>query len=225
MMSSENTTLYIKGDRNVEITKPDVTLGDILSVECSDKTVLPKIKTLKIYKFKKTGRQRCVISILEIIACVHEKYPDLEIQNLGETDIILTYENQKTPPMLWHILKTAFVVAVTFCGAAFSIMAFNNDVNVTKLFGQIYEFVTGQKTSGFTILEITYSVGLTAGILIFFNHFGKKRFTVDPTPMEVQMRLYENDIQTTLIEDSARKGDEIDVGGSGKAASSGSHRT
>ncbi len=224
-MSSENTTLYIKGDRNVEITKPDVTLGDILSVECSDKTVLPKIKTLKIYKFKKTGRQRCVISILEIIACVHEKYPDLEIQNLGETDIILTYENQKTPPMLWHILKTAFVVAVTFCGAAFSIMAFNNDVNVTKLFGQIYEFVTGQKTSGFTILEITYSVGLTAGILIFFNHFGKKRFTVDPTPMEVQMRLYENDIQTTLIEDSARKGDEIDVGGSGKAASSGSHRT
>ena len=49
MMSSENTTLYIKGDRNVEITKPDVTLGDILSVECSDKTVLPNIKTLKIY--------------------------------------------------------------------------------------------------------------------------------------------------------------------------------
>lgn len=225
MMSSENTTLYIKGDRNVEITKLDVTLGDILSVECSDRTVLPKIKTLKIYKFKKTGRQRCVISILEIIACVHEKYPDLEIQNLGETDIILTYEDQKTPPMLWHILKAVFVVAVTFCGAAFSIMAFNNDVNVTKLFGQIYEFVTGQKTSGFTILEITYSVGLTAGILIFFNHFGKKRFTVDPTPMEVQMRLYENDIQTTLIEDSARKGDEIDVGGSGKAASSGSHRT
>ena len=127
--------------------------------------------------------------------------------------------------MLWHILKTVFVVAVTFCGAAFSIMAFNNDVNVTRLFGQIHEFVTGQKTSGFTILELTYSIGMTIGILIFFNHFGKKRFTVDPTPMEVQMRLYENDIQTTLIEDSARKGDESDVGGSGKAASSGGHRT
>ena len=52
-------------------------------------------------------------------------------------------------------------------------------------------------------------------------NFGKKRFTVDPTPMEVQMRLYENDIQTTLIEDSARKGEEIDVGSSGAP---GSHR-
>ena len=92
---------------------------------------------------------------------------------------------------------------------------------MTKLFSQIHELVTGQESSGFTILEISYSFGLTAGILIFFNHFGKKRFTVDPTPMEVQMRLYENDIQTTLIEDCARKGDEIDVGSSGSA---GAHR-
>ena len=104
-------------------------------------------------------------------------------------------------------------------------MAFNNDVDVTKLFGQMYELVTGQETDGFTILEITYSIGLTAGILIFFNHFGKKRFTVDPTPMEVQMRLYENDIQTTLIEDASRRGDELDVGGVGTTDLSGSRRS
>jgi len=106
-------------------------------------------------------------------------------------------------------------------------MAFNNDVNVTRLFEQIYELVTGQETSGFTVLEISYSVGITIGILVFFNHFGKKRFTVDPTPMEVQMRLYENDIQTTLIEDAARKGEEIDVdsNGMGGTDTSGSDRT
>ena len=90
-------------------------------------------------------------------------------------------------------------------------MAFNNDVDVTKLFGQIYELATGVETSGFTVLEVSYSVGVASGILIFFNHFGKKRFTVDPTPMEVQMRLYENDIQTTLVENADRKGEEIDV--------------
>ena len=110
---------------------------------------------------------------------------------------------------------------ITFCGAAFSIMAFNNDVDVTKLFEQIYELVTGNPTDGFTILEVSYSIGLTIGILVFFNHFGKKRFTVDPTPMEVQMRLYENDIQTTLVEDASRKEEELDVG---QSNSSGSHR-
>ena len=225
VMSSNSTTLYIKGDRDVEVTKPDVALGDILTLECSDKTVLPKVGTIKILKFRKEGQHRCVVSVLRIIACIHEKYPGIEIQNMGETDIIVTYEEQKTPPLAWHILKTTFVVAVTFCGAAFSIMAFNNDVDVTKLFSQMYELVTGQRTDGFTILEITYSIGLTAGILIFFNHFGKKRFTVDPTPMEVQMRLYENDIQTTLIEDASRRGDELDVGGVGTTDPSGNRRS
>ena len=211
-MASNNKILYIKGDRDVEVTKPDVTLGDLLNMECTDKMMLAKIKTLKIIRFKKSGRQRCVVSVLRIIACIHEKFPQTDVENLGETDIIVTYEDQKTPALAWHIIKTVFVAAVTFFGAAFSIMAFNNDVDVTKLFGQIYELVTGQETSGFTILEITYSVGVAAGILIFFNHFGRKRFTVDPTPMEIQMRLYENDIQTTLIENSERRGEEIDVG-------------
>ena len=211
-MASDNKILYIKGDRDVEVTKPDVTLGDLLNMECTDKMMLAKIKTLKIIRFKKSGRQRCVVSVLRIIACILEKFPQTDVENLGETDIIVTYEDQKTPALAWHIIKTVFVAAVTFFGAAFSIMAFNNDVDVTKLFGQIYELVTGQETSGFTILEITYSVGVAAGILIFFNHFGRKRFTVDPTPMEIQMRLYENDIQTTLIENSERRGEEIDVG-------------
>ena len=64
-------------------------------------------------------------------------------------------------------------------------------------------------------MEISYSIGISIGILVFFNHFGKKRFSVDPTPMEVQMRVYENDIQTTLIENAARKEKEIDVGKGG----------
>lgn len=78
-------------------------------------------------------------------------------------------------------------------------MAFNNDVDVSRLFNQIYEWMTGQQSSGYTMLEICYSIGIALGILIFFNIFGKKRFSVDPTPMEVEMRLYENDIQTTLL--------------------------
>ena len=199
-MASESTTLYLKADRNVEVSKQNVMLGDLLSMECSDKTILMKVKSLRILKIREEKEQRYVISVLKIIACIHEQYPRLEIQNLGETDIIVTYENQKTPPLLWHILKVVLVSAVIFFGSAFSIMAFNNDVGVTKLFGQIYELIMGKKTDGFSVLEVTYSIGL-----------GKKRFTVDPTPMEIQMRLYENDIQTTLVENAARQKKELEV--------------
>ena len=160
-MPAEKATLYIKGDRDVEVTKKDITLGDILTMECGDRTVIPKIKALKLMKVPQQGKQRFVVSVLKIISCIHEKYPNIEVQNLGEADIIITYEDQKTPAKFWHLLKAVFVALVTFCGAAFSIMAFNNDVDVTKLFAQIHELVTGQETSGFTILEIAYSFGLT----------------------------------------------------------------
>ena len=123
---------------------------------------------------------------------------------------------------VWHILKTSQVVLISFMGAAFSIMAFNNDVGVTKMFSQIYELVTGIKSDGFTVLEFTYSIGIAIGILTFFNHFGKRRFSVDPTPIEVEMRLYENDLQTTLIENISRKEQELDVG---TKYTTGSHRS
>lgn len=211
-------TIYIKGEQNVEVQHPDVTLGDIVQFECSNPEVLPKLRTLKIMKFQEEKGHRCVISILKIMACIHKQYPAYDLQNVGEADIIVTYEKQKKENVVLHWLKVLSVVAITFAGAAFSIMTFNNDVNTTTLFGQIYELVMGSPTDGFTVLEFMYCVGLIVGILIFFNHFGGNKFDVDPTPLEVEMRLYENDIQTTLIENYSRKGQELDVG---QTASSG----
>lgn len=211
-------TIYIKGEQNVEVQHPDVTLGDIVQFECSNPEVLPKLRTLKIMKFQEEKGHRCVISILKVMECIHKQYPAYDLQNVGEADIIVTYEKQKKENVVLHWLKVLSVVAITFAGAAFSIMTFNNDVNTTTLFGQIYELVMGSPTDGFTVLEFMYCVGLIVGILIFFNHFGGNKFDVDPTPLEVEMRLYENDIQTTLIENYSRKGQELDVG---QTASSG----
>ena len=113
-MSSDTVTLYIKGNRDVEVTKEEVTLGDILSMECADKKIIPKVKSLRILKIQQPGRQRYVISILRIISCIHKNCPGIEVQNLGETDIIVTCENQSTPGKWWHMVKTVFVAAVTF---------------------------------------------------------------------------------------------------------------
>lgn len=221
-MAANQETLYVKGDRDVEVTKADVTLGDIVSMECSNPNVTPKLKTIKVMKMQEKNGQRKVISILKIIELIHGMYPNIDVQNMGETDIIVTYENQKTKGMAYHLSKTVFTAVLTFVGAAFAIMTFNNDVSVRKLFSQIYRLMTGVKPQGTTILELSYSVGISIGILLFFNHFGKKKFSVDPTPLEVQMRTYENDIQTTLVENASRRGEELDVGTSN---SNGIHRS
>lgn len=223
-MAGSSETVYIKADRDIEVTKPDVTLGDVLTLECANPAIVSRLKTIKLLKFRHTDNKhqnRTAVSILKVIQCIHEYYPNIEVQNMGETDFIVTYEEQQTAGGAVHYIKAATVVIISFIGAAFSIMAFNNDVDTTKMFAQIYELLTGTQSDGFTILELTYCIGLIIGILTFFNHFGKKKFTVDPTPMEVEMRLYENDIQTTLIETYSRKEKELDVGSTN---SDGSHR-
>lgn len=221
-MSVGNITVYIKGDQNVEVQNKDVTLGDIVTMECTDSNVAAKLKSLKMIKISGEKKQRYVVSILKLIEKMHEVYPNLTVQNLGPADIIVTYEPAQKKNHVIDWTKTVLVVLVTFFGAAFSIMAFNNDVNTPKLFEQIYQQIMGVEKNGFTIMELMYSIGVVIGILVFFNHFGKKKFTVDPTPMEVEMRIYENDIQTTLIENCARKGQELDVG---KGSASGSNRS
>lgn len=210
-MAAIRETVYIKGDQNVEVQSRNVTLGELLSIECVNTQVLSKLKTIKILKIPEKGQHRLVVSVLEVIQLIHQEFPNLEVQNLGAPDIIVTYEDQRTPGKLVHWVKVGLIGVLVFIGAAYSIMSFNNDVGTTKLFSQIYELFMGQEKKGVSILELSYSIGLGVGILTFFHHFGRKTWSVDPTPMEVEMRLYENDIQTTLIQTYSRKGQEVDV--------------
>ena len=60
-------------------------------------------------------------------------------------------------------------------------------------------------------LETLYCLGLAVGILVFFNHIGKKKITSDPTPIQVEMRKYEQDVDMAFIENAGRKGHEHDV--------------
>ena len=207
---ADKTILYIKGEKNTEVARREVRLGDILTLECQRKDLVNRLSQIRILRIPEQGPSRVVVSVLKIISCIQEVCPGLDIRNEGETDFIVTYAPQKAEKMWSHWLKAVLTGGITFLGAAFSIMSFNNDVNLTGMFSQIYELLTGRSSDGFTILELTYSIGLAAGILIFFNHFGRKKFSVDPTPMEVEMRLYETDMQDTLINSSSRKGKELD---------------
>ena len=60
-------------------------------------------------------------------------------------------------------------------------------------------------------MELSYTVGLALGMCIFFNHIGGRRITKDPTPIEVEMRIYEDEVNRALIATSEREGKEIDV--------------
>ena len=69
----------------------------------------------------------------------------------------------------------------------------------------------GYPADGYSILEFSYSIGLAVGIILFFNHVGGRRITKDPTPIEVEMRIYEDDVNNALVETADREGKTKDV--------------
>ena len=46
---------------------------------------------------------------------------------------------------------------------------------------------------------------------MFFNHVGHKKITHDPTPIQIEMRKYETDLDTAFINNAERRGHSVDV--------------
>ena len=202
--------LYLKLEKHIRTFSRTLTLGAAAQMRCADPKILNRLKTEKLYTFdharpgKRTCAARAVLSILDVIEKIQAVYPELEIQNLGEEDFVVEYSTKQEENALLTALKVLLVCLICFFGSAFSIMAFNNDVSTVALFDSFYTLVTGRESDGFTILELTYSLGLSAGIISFFNHIGSRRLSKEPTPIEVEMRLYEDEVNTALIQTADR---------------------
>lgn len=203
--------LYLKLDRNTKVTEKDVKLSDVAKLECINSDIICRLKPMKILNINANKEEKYVFSVLKIIEMIHEIYPALEINNVGETEFIIEYIGHKKNYKALEYIKAAVVCLTVGLGAAFTIMTFNNDVSVKDVFAQIYNLVTGQESNGFTILEMSYSLGLGAGILVFYNHFGGKKSKQEPTPVQVEMRLYEQDVNTCIVENYDREDRNIDV--------------
>ena len=195
----------------MEIQSDTIFLKDLGTLYCKDDTIVNKCKCLKICKLSNGKNARKVISVMKIVELMDQAFPNIHVENIGETDVVVERIEREQMPKWKEFLKIAFVSGITFFGTAFTIMAFHTDIGIIELFNGIHKMITGTESNGHSILEFSYSVGLCIGIIVFFNHIGGKRITKDPTPIEVEMRIYEDEVNQTLIDYADRMQMEIDV--------------
>ncbi len=208
MASSNDVVVYLKCDRSVEVQSEDVYLKDLGSIRCKDTIVNAKMKALKVHHFQKDGIKRCVISTLKMVELMEEECPNITVFIVGEPDVLVEWVSVSKHKGWQQWLKAAGVCLVTFCGTAFTIMAYHNDVGVNDVFTEVYRMVMNKEPGGLNVLEVSYSIGLALGIIVFFNHIGGRRITKDPTPIEVALRNYEEDVDRALIATAGREGKE-----------------
>lgn len=201
-------TVYVKFERNTMVYEKKVNIGEIATVYATNKALQAKVRAIKLLNIPDVKKGTYVFSVMDIIERISKECPEAEINNIGESDFIIEYREKPPKKGIWNVLKIFVTCVIVFIGSMFTIMAYNNDIGVSELFEKIYELVGGEQNG---ILELSYSIGLTLGIAVFYNHFVGKKLSDTPTPVEVQMRSYESDVDTAVVERASRKKEEYDA--------------
>lgn len=204
---SMSEQLFIQIKKYTHTSEEHLTVKDVASVLCSNEHITNKVNCLTIYKFHGNKNKRVVLSSLYIINQIQSEISPVEIVPLGSTDIVAKYEPHPKHNKFIEFIKVLFICITTFFGSAFSIIAFNTDIDLNKVFNTLHNKLNVKDTTNFVILELTYSFGIALGIMLFYNHFGNKKLSTDPTPLEIEMRLYEDDINNSIIDGDNRKED------------------
>ena len=67
--------LYLKIEQCIELSKSEVTIGDVAVLECSESSILNRIKTEKLFALENKKGARKIVSVLFVIEKIHKIYP------------------------------------------------------------------------------------------------------------------------------------------------------
>jgi len=194
--------IYIKPVKKVSLSETNkITVNDVAEV-IATADVSKKVREMKLLDINIQGKKaNFLISVTDIIKAIKKTYPDYTVNNVGAQDTVVQYAVHKSRDIAWwKWIKIAFVAIVLFAGSSTAIMSFHTDGQIPKVFENYFRIFTGEAPYSSLIMDIPYSIGLTVGILLFFNHILGKKITDDPTPIEVEMSLYETEVNETIID-------------------------
>ncbi|MCM3617445.1 stage V sporulation protein AA [Sutcliffiella horikoshii] len=188
--------LYVRLRHRIQ-ARPNQTikLQDVAQL-VGDTDIIEQVNNIAIHQVNMTDQSIVVLDVMRIIKEIRATGQELDIQTFGpaQTIVEIVYKKKKFRPM--------FFVAVwllLFLGAALAIMNFHEDVSMRIVHQKIFKTITGLEDDKPLLLQIPYSIGLGLGMILFFNHVFRKRINEEPSPLEVEMFNYQQDLDQYVI--------------------------
>lgn len=193
--------IYIKPVKKAVIAgRTSIYIKDISEVFTNDK-LLKKVKDIKLMEIKNKESKNYLITVIDIIGAIDKALPGHTINNVGEMDTIIEYSHEKVKENKFiNIAKIVFVTIILLAGSSTAIMSFHSDAQMASIFENYYYIFFNEKVENPILIDLPYSIGLAVGIIVFFNHFSGKKITEDPTPIEVEMSVYESQVTDNIID-------------------------
>jgi stage V sporulation protein AA len=192
--------IYIKPVKKTILAgRPEILIGDLAGVVAAG-DMTGRIRELRLAQIDPNERKKNIlIKCTDIIKAITNAFPDARVFNVGEKDTVVMYSaKQKKTGSLLLWTKVALVTLVLFVGAATAVMSFHTDAQIPKVFENYYKIFYGEEKENPPLLTIPYSLGIAVGIVLFYNHALGKKLSDDPTPLEVEMSNYENEVTDTM---------------------------
>ncbi len=158
-----------------------------------------EFSNIVIRKIDFTKHSMFTVDIIDIINAIKKIDKNITIYNIGGSDEVIVeyFTEEKKNNKFLTFLKLVLISIGLFGGAATTIMAFHNETGLPHVFDNFYKIFFGHESKNPAIIDIPYSLGLSIGIIGFFNHVFGKSFTEEPTPMEIEMNKYNLDLNET----------------------------
>ncbi len=193
--------IYIKPVKKASIAERKELLVQDISEVVADDEIIEQVKNTKIIDIKLKEKTSILVSVTDIVKQLKIVFPEHSIINLGEPDILIDYSPVKSKDIKsLKVLKIIFVLLILFTGSATAIMSFYTDSQMSKIFENMHYIFLGERKENPLIIVVPYCIGLASGIIVFFNHAFGKKIDGDPTPIEVEMSVYESSVTETMID-------------------------
>ncbi|HBZ79516.1 MULTISPECIES: stage V sporulation protein AA [Brevibacillus] len=183
--------------------KPEamIALGDICQLFWDGERE-EALKRMPIYQVKPTDGNLIVIDIMQVIQRVRSVYPEVELEIQGSPQIIVEVLNprKKANPVL-----VALVWVLLFIGSGLAIMNFHTDVSMREVHERIFYLITGERSEQPLWLQIPYSIGIGMGMILFFNHIFQKKINEEPSPLEVELFMYQQSLDQYYIQNENKE--------------------
>jgi stage V sporulation protein AA len=202
-MSGDLTpTLYLRLRKKVMLPRGNaVCLGQVAQILIEPEWE-EDVKRLVLYEPKEQDGNLMVLEMLLIIAKVKQLIPKLTIETFGEPHVLIELTKSSRSPSLLLFLAVCLLL---FIGSGLAIMNFHADVNMMEVHQKLYTLITGNEKKHPLLLQIPYSFGIGAGMMIFFNRVFKRKFNEEPNPLEVEMFKYQESLNQYVINEEYRK--------------------
>ncbi len=201
-MDMQKCTIYVRLYKRTTVQKSRaVTISQLADVAAPPE-IKAKVDSMVVFNVPDgEHKSSYVVTIVDVINCIWHEYPKADVQSIGDPDAVIEYHPTEIKQRnLLEWLKVAVVCVIVFAGAVIAIMTYNTDTSLGQTFTALNKMITGETNAHPYYMTIPYAIGITAGVILFFNHFGKRSITKDPTPMQVEMNIYEKDVQDCEID-------------------------